>query len=647
MTLPLNDEDRELLLSKYIDGELSPEDARAVAGRIREDPDWRGDYEELKAADRAAARVIERYHQDSPLAREVVRRVQGRKSVKRLRHTHRRPVVRGGGRWLFRLAASAALVAGAVFGWKYHTAYQSAQRTGAEPLVAASTTPASTAPAAAPLPLSNDLTFSTLADGTQVWMRKGSRLETVEARSVKFEGEAYFHIAAANTPFTIVTPDGHETQALGTRFDVKTGADGARVRVAEGHVRMGIGHLHDNGTFALSVDAYGGTEILPDLRTRPVDPRAVAAEWSKFAPPASAPAVATGMISSWSQAGGAPSHSGMTPLPGPAALVAHNDVFFALPDPNTTVQSGVVVAGGNLSRAYAMVCNRSESDKQSALMRLEMTGAQRGAWKTCATLAGHANCAPVVTPHGLVVFEAGDGSLKAYSPADEKIAWSLPLNAEILGLAAGNDESVICSTKAGLVALKGRDGQLLWRFNGMGVVHVKWPACILPDGGAIAVSEAGVLVQLDSGGHLVRSKQLGEKLTEAPAASESGDAVWLSSIDGSVARYSTHDGSLTDRHFGKSHVTGPLGNGVFAVNGQLTDFTQSAPENMHGDAAIALVRDGRGDLFTAFKNAVLHQRAGKEPELVHISRGEVIPGGLSLAPGMLIVTTTQGVQVFE
>jgi hypothetical protein len=44
---------------------------------------------------------------------------------------------------------------------------------------------------------------------------------------------------------------------------------------------------------------------------------------------------------------------------------------------------------------------------------------------------------------------------------------------------------------------------------------------------------------------------------------------------------------------------------------------------------------------------VLHKRAAKEPELVQISHGTVVTNGLTLMNGALLVTTTQGVQLFE
>lgn len=73
-----------------------------------------------------------------------------------------------------------------------------------------------------------------LPDGSQVWLRKGSRLDCPAQfggaeRRVRLQGEAFFSVAHnAQQPFVVETPDGDQVRVLGTEFDLKTRLDGDR-----------------------------------------------------------------------------------------------------------------------------------------------------------------------------------------------------------------------------------------------------------------------------------------------------------------------------------------------------------------------------------------------------------------------------------
>lgn len=86
-----------------------------------------------------------------------------------------------------------------------------------------------------------------LPDGTQVWLRKNSRLEypvalgATELRRVKLSGEAYFDVAhQAGKPFRVEMPGNSRVEVLGTEFDVKAhpGDSESMVLVRVGKVRF-------------------------------------------------------------------------------------------------------------------------------------------------------------------------------------------------------------------------------------------------------------------------------------------------------------------------------------------------------------------------------------------------------------------------
>ena len=642
---PIDDGDRELWLSRFVDGELSPEEKQAVAEKIRLDSVWRAEFEELNADSALVARVVERYHGDSPMAREVVRRIEAmpkrtHSRMKLARRSHRIVRRRASGSFvgfLFKMTGAAALVAASVYGWRYYHPVPIV-----EPDTVAYVKTPEALPSVVPTALTNELAYTRWPDGTEIWSRRGSMIERVSDRAVKLTGEAFFHVAANPIPFTVHTPNGAQAQALGTRFDVKTSADGAAVRVAEGHVRC------QSGT--ATAEAYGGTEILADLRTQAFDPRTLSSEWSKFARAAQTPPVADSLIPAWAQSGGSQGHTNVTPLFGSAGLVAKAELFLALPETSGRISSAAVITSGATPRAYVLVRNpwestQPESAKQTTLMSAALNGPARGEWKACLTFSGYTDCAPVLTPRGLVVCATPEGVVKAFDTVDEKLVWTVSVNSPVFALTAANNESILCSTD-GVFSVDGHNGIVQWR---SGVAqNVKAPVSVLADGTLCAVSEGGVIVHLDAGGRMLTSKQWRDKLTHAPVTSASGDAVWLVS-ENKVARLSLHDGVLTEKTFGKLPVCGPTSGGLLGSETGIVEFAQQrAVSTVRGDTIIALTQDGHGDLYAGYKNGVLHQRAStKEPEFAHISRGEVLPDGISIIGGLVVVTTTQGVQVFE
>jgi outer membrane protein assembly factor BamB len=638
--MALSNSDRELLLSKYLDHELNAEETAAVAEKIHSDPLWRAEFERLRRSDASVAHTVRRFHGQSRLVHEVVRRLQDQPppnrskfaAARRRRQSVRRRAGVGVFGWFARAAIVAILAGGSYYGWNYYNAQHPHSGKSLEAVVVANTSVNTTEQDPV---LSNEIEFTTWPDGTLIWSRKGTQISSLGQRSLKLSGMAFFHVAPSATPFTIVTSENYRTQALGTRFEITSVKGAALVRVAEGHVRV-------QADATRSVDAFGGTEIHPDLTTRPFDPRTLAGEWSKLITK-NAKAVADlsdNLISPWSQAGGSAARSGITPLSGPARL--GGDGFVSLPgDVSRTITTPAIIGVGSRGVSAYVLARSNGDSKECALLSLDLkSGAY--AWKVCDKFKGLVECAPVVTPRGLLVYATPEGQVKAYEPSSGNIVWNASTS-DVSALTAGNDETVYCSSRANLIALNGRDGQLLWKSNA--VAGLKAPVCVLPDGTICAVSEGGVISLLDHEGRLLpKSQKWGDESLTTPVAGP--DFVYVTARDGRVAKLATKDGSLQEKAFGRALNCGPLANGLLGVNSSIVDFAGSTvTPSTHTGSMIALVQDGRGDRFVGYKDGVVH--LGTTIEFFQITHGDILPGGLSIGSNMLLVTTTQGIQIFE
>ncbi len=91
-------------------------------------------------------------------------------------------------------------------------------------------------------------TFVRLSDGSEVWLRDGSRVDCLEdfgrrTRTVGLAGEAFFDVAGDRSrPFRI-NVSGLGIEVLGTSFGVEEVSDGVVVNLVEGTVRLIPGYL--------------------------------------------------------------------------------------------------------------------------------------------------------------------------------------------------------------------------------------------------------------------------------------------------------------------------------------------------------------------------------------------------------------------
>jgi hypothetical protein len=72
----MTDENRDLLLSMYLDGELPPDQAREVEEKIRTDEDWKSEYVTLSESETRVSKVVESNWHDEVFTEKVKARVR-------------------------------------------------------------------------------------------------------------------------------------------------------------------------------------------------------------------------------------------------------------------------------------------------------------------------------------------------------------------------------------------------------------------------------------------------------------------------------------------------------------------------------------------------------------------------------------------
>lgn len=219
-----------VLLSKRASGELTPAESEALQVWLQETPDHARTAEEIQRTWDAVGNWQPVVSVDMDAAFARLQRTLGQDAqpveTAPLQVTHRRRFA-----WV-RVAAAVLFLLLSIWGYQH---WQST-RLGAVENMALWMTERVEA---------GDKKIITLADGTRIWLRKGSVLRHPrnfegKNRPVSLEGEAYFEVAHnPQQPFQVAMPNGGHVEVLGTAFNIKATSNStkASVLVREGRVR--------------------------------------------------------------------------------------------------------------------------------------------------------------------------------------------------------------------------------------------------------------------------------------------------------------------------------------------------------------------------------------------------------------------------
>ncbi|MCX7804296.1 MAG: PQQ-binding-like beta-propeller repeat protein [Planctomycetota bacterium] len=653
--MTVREEDRDIWISRYLDGELPDEERREVEEKIRSDPVWAGELAAVRslcgALDSALARIREQGMSDgfedavgSEIKRRGIRPARGittRRRAGSLPLPSRRPL-----RAVFIPAAAAAAVALLVGSAVYVYIAGAGWLAGSgapDNIFAVSAPPGTRATvngrAEGPVPerllpgQKLEVAVGTVAlaspDGSHFRIRGPSAIE-VEATADRRpsltlrEGFLLADVAPGKGEFRLGLPGGTTVRVLGTRFDVVAirgdgkSADSIAVRVAEGRVAV-------EGSFG-RVLATGGQAVLAKAGSAPAvigfDARELIASWT------AAPDRGEGGIEAyrepdivppWPQAGGAPSHSGATPLTGPDDLT----VARTLSMPGTARGGGPVRTGATLVGMAMDAQGRCWAiERRGDISRLVRFDSSSGAVEEAGRFRGGSQCPPVLTPKGLCICS---GSLPAESvvafdiriapdgnrPGPCRIAWKRDVGASAYAVSVAGDGTVLVSAQNGLHALS-EDGDPIWSAGGIGEIQA--PASVDLEGCVYAAGVDGRVHCLNpADGRTIWTVRLsgGGRFFQPPVVGSS--RVWtvdcsgtLSAIgrDGQVAGSRAFDGLKLCPIAARDGVLVAAGSKIFFVPEGSPTSAREVCDLREKGAPVAWAADGNRRLYAAASGGI-------------------------------------------
>lgn len=665
--MELKDEDRDLMLSMYLDGELEPDQAKAVEQRIRSDAAWQEEYQALTYTESRISKAVESNWHDEVLTEKIMVQVGKlprpstatvQAASQRLEHSKRdaqanelartareRRVRRFG--WI---AAAAALLLFALslkllLGG--NTSEPVANVTPPAALAAFDLDTARVLDAGADARAGELTQGQTLAasadgaavawnDGSRFWLRRDCRVKAAGPRRLELLSgtlliEAFRDESQA---FEIGLPDGSVAQALGTRFEVAVEKSGATVRVLEGRVRRS----EPGGRQA---DALGGQAIGTDFKVAAFDPRELNLAWRDAAAGDDPKGAQRAFAAPWPQLGGGPGHTGWTPFNGPAGLAARNFIPFAEGGAEAPEQrTAAVVGAGNV--AYVL---RGEKGA-TQLYAVELDAAAPRLAPCGAALPGTSQNPPVITPRGLVVTATTGNKVQAWDPAKNAPAWTLETKHSVYALAAAYDGTVYASTHGELLALD-EAGRVRWRHAV--AADLQAPACVLESGEVVAVSRDGKVDRLSASGELLDTRMWTGK----------GDVFWppVEYVRGGTVSFSTPESlnllvlATGEEHSRNFPSTWPLGTGTCTSGSKVLLSTGGSVSLFNDGEIVALAQDSEGRVYAGAKDTLFRvaqvEMQPTKPVFAAAKKGEIVRGGIAILPGRVVVTTTAGLQVFE
>jgi hypothetical protein len=635
----LSDENRDLLLSLYLDGELEPEQAHAVAEKIRADETWQREYALLRSSETRVTKVVEDNWHDEDFTAAVRDRLRAAPPPKT-------PQPASGKRRIWPFWTALLLLLAAMFAFRMlhreqpqpagpPSAPQAEVLDGSFKIAGRSLRGPCDLRVGDEMTAESDQVSVRWADGSHLWLSIGTALRGNAHGSPEIVGgRALIRIDEGSAGLWPSTMHG-KTVELGTgSYDVEAAGEGLRIRVIAGTAR-----LSDGGR-----NAGAGQVLTPGGDVELYDPREILACWGDAG--AWSMEIGTEWPSAWPQSGGSADHTGMTPVRGPGTLKFGQDFSFddrrefGPPSP-ALVRS---------AREIYLV--RQEAPDQVALYcYLDCAGAKR--WSAISQMPGLATVPPALSSTGLVLFGTNGKQLRACTY--NGTAWEADLGSALSSIAVLPDGQIVCGTFQRLVAFN-EVGRERWSYQGL--ADFQPPVALCRDGALLAVSRTGKAVYLSLDG-----KELaGRRIDFAPRSGpfdrpviQQDGSIWITTQSGELLRHNPTPTTVPDQPEGLLLLTAPpLADGTCAVGHEIVYSNGTRIEAPGNEAVIALAGDGAERLYAATQNAVhlfACATSGRTPptlmESAPIKQGRIIRAGLAIAPGTLVVTTTHGVVVFK
>ena len=712
---PGSSEERELLLSMYLDGELPQEQRADIEAKLESDPDWQATHRAFTNSEKKLTRAASDGWHDEEFTGKV------RDNVKRLPPPNRAelaaldPAVQKaasegapepantktagraraarssepeGGSGLvvknpLRLAMHLAFmtVALGLFVWKF---LLSGAASTANPTAPMDHPTDATAPAASKViaHLICGKIRTEPADPVDLALKSGQTVFAKEEAALRLE-EGGAILLSRGAELRLESPGSLELragQALVLHapqesseiplLKVSVAHNGFSVEVTKGAAELA---LDASGDFTVrAVEGAQGVRGASKLTIVPADqiyesheetvsaddPRIAAAHWDALLNEASAkvPALKWPALEPlWSQASGAAGHTGLAPFAASFSNTLTGQPLIAWPvgKESTWTPSGPAVAAS--SREIFVMLTDGKTSQLFGCSSASTTG--HPDWQALdEPLNGKSACAPVLT-RDLALSVSGT-TVRGWNRRTQKRAFQNVLDAEILSLsfAPGQPGLILCGTEKSLIALD-LDGKEKWRCKELPGVNVPVSA---HGGTLVALANNGNALALDFEGKPraegLRIDPYGDLRPPVQVLFKGKPGFRVYTATGNEGSFDAegHPGNVVSL---RSQAAGRwyLGNMLFAAGNKITfpaDYSEFTLP-VAGDV-FALASDGQS-VYAVQRHVVTRLRLDAQtklpvqaaPDTERIAKGDIILGGLTLLPGKILVTTTEGLQFFE
>jgi hypothetical protein len=397
------------------------------------------------------------------------------------------------------------------------------------------------------------------------------------------------------------------------------------------------------------------------------DPRKIGARWSSIAYYGSTSAEGSNLAmpdfaAVWPQVHGDAQHSGVSPFKGPPAISAAAFLPWDLSEGGKPVEVKPCGPAIALSRREFFVALSLEGAR-TQLFSVSVSDQYLAKWAPLGpVLNGPSTLAPVLSPDGLIVTgtngAAGGSSavVQAWDTKLNKVAYTKDLGTTLAGLTVARVNGktlLLCSTFKGLIALDEKSNEI-WTYSG--VTDFAVPACVGPEGVIVALSKSGRIAALDVDGKAISQTRMDPYgALRAPVFMRTENGGYFQAFtelgnEVTIEASGKAGASLSGRFQGAGRWmlatrVFSQANSVFFVTSDPSEVKLPFPGSIS-----ALAQDADHYVYATLGRTVFRidtKHLATPPESAQAEKGTIIPGGLAILPRRILVTTTEGLGILE